>query len=337
MSAASLIAKYSQFQQVRKSLANDVAMLRRGVDVPIQPRYDLADTGRTRASGPNIQAINRGEGIRECFVPRPGCVFAQADYEGLELHTLAAWCLEVIGESALADALNEKLDVHLLVAADMLGVTYEEAMARKKGGDSAIKDARQRAKAVNFGLPGGLGAPKLARYAKASYGVNMTIAEAEAARGTWFRRFPEMREFLRLASVATNNPARLGTETHIFTGRVRGNQRYSALCNGRFQGLGADAAKEALWRVTRAQYCDRASPLYGTHVVAFVHDELIIEAPIATAPEAAVELGRLMREGADVYLSKVPTRLAPQLMVRWSKLAEPKYDEKGRLVPWTGE
>jgi DNA polymerase I-like protein with 3'-5' exonuclease and polymerase domains len=317
-------------------------MLRAGAgEYPVQPRYDMADTGRTRASKPNIQAINRGAGIREAFRPREGTYFIQGDYEGVELHTRAEWCLEVIGWSKLADDLNAGLDVHAVVAADLLGVTYEEMLAGLKSKDPDVKkkfkDARQSAKALNFGLPGGLGAKKLTRYAKANYGVDLTEAQATQYKAQWLQRQPEMVEFFRLASVATNNPAKLGDEDCLFTGRKGMNMRYSALCNRRFQALAADCAKEGLWRVSRACYVEPASPLYGCRPVAFVHDEVICEAPQECAPEAAVELGRLMVEGANKYLTRVPAKVKPLVMKMWSKNAEPVFDLNGRLLPWTAD
>lgn len=334
----SIIGAYSQFLTLRKTLSNDIKMLRSGTEVPIQPRYDFADTGRTRCAKPNIQAINRGAGIREAFRPRPGTVFIQADFEGLELHTMSAWCLEKVGWSMMADKLNAKVDVHTEMAADILGISYDDAMAQKNSPDKAVKDHmkeyRQRAKALNFGLPGGLGAKKFVRYAKTQFQATVTEAEAVEYKARWLRRFPEFNEFFRLAACATANPGKLANETHVFTGRVRGNVRYSALCNGRFQGLGADAATEALWRVTRACYVEPASPLYGCRVVAFVHDELILECPIGRHSAAAKELGRLMCEGANVYLSRVPVRTEPLAMAVWSKAAEPLYNDNGDILIW---
>lgn len=330
----SVIGRYSQFLTVRRTRSSDIKMLRMGCEYPIQPRYDMADTGRTRAAKPNIQAINRGAGIREAFRPRPGTVFIQADFEGLELHTLAVWCLEKIGWSALADALNAKMDVHTAMAVEMLGISYEEAMVRKKAGDKEIKEFRQRAKALNFGLPGGLGVKKFVRYAKNNYNVVLTEAEAAQYKSAWLRRFPEMNEFFRLAGATTNNPSKLGDEEHLFTGRMRGNVRYSALCNGRFQGLGADAAKEAMYRVSKACYVETESPLYGSRPVAFVHDEILAESAREKAPEAAKELGKVMEAGANFYLHRVPVRCKPLLMARWSKSAEPIYDPNGRLLVW---
>lgn len=335
----SIIGRYSRFLTLRKTLANDVKMLRSGCEDPVQPRYDMADTGRTRASKPNIQAINRGAGIREAFVPRPGTWFIQGDYEGLELHTRAVWCLERLGWSRLAEDINAGLDVHSVVGADLLGVPYEEVIAGLKSKDPEVKkrakDARQAAKALNFGLPGGLGVKKFVAYARTTYGVELTEDEARAYKTKWMQRQPEMVDFFNVAAQATNNPDKLGDEECLFVGRKGSGMRYSALCNRRFQALGADAAKEGLWRVTRACYAEPDSPLYGCRPVAFIHDEIIAEAPYARALEAAVELGRLMCEGANVYLAKVPAKVKPQIMTLWSKAAEPVYAEDGTLLPWS--
>lgn len=332
----SVMHDFQEFQTCRKMLSNDIKMLKKGCDVPMQPRYDFADTGRTRCASPNIQAINRGEGIREAFRPREGKVFAAADYSALELHTRAAWCLEVIGWSKLADTLNSGVDAHLQMAAKMMGIPYEEAKARLKAKDKEVKKARQGAKAINFGRPGGLGDKKFVKYAWKTYGVRMTLEEAAKANESWKADQPEILEFFRLAAAATNNPTGLGDETHVFTGRVRGNVRYSSLCNGRFQGLGADAALEALWRVTYAQYCVPTSPLYGTRVVGFIHDEIIIEVEEERASEALMELERVMGEGANVYLHKVPVKVEGVLMRLWSKSAERIVDkETGRVLPWS--
>ncbi len=333
----SVIGQYSRYLTLRKTLANDVKMLRSGCEVPIQPRYGLADTGRTTASKPALQAINRGAGIREAFRPRPGNCFIQADFEGLELHTLAQWCITNIGYSKLGEALNEGKDVHLLTAATQLGMTYEDAEVEKGKGSKAVKEYRQRAKAINFGLPGGLGAKGLARYARVAYRVNMSEQEAMAAKQAWLALYPEMNEHFRLAALATNNFAKVGTETHIFSGRVRGGARYSALCNGRFQGLGADAAKNALWLVTKACYVDVNSPLYGWRVVAFVHDELIAEGPMGDCDAAAREMSRLMCEGANVFVHDCPVEAPPVAMMLWSKGAYAVTDDQGRLVPWAPE
>jgi DNA polymerase I-like protein with 3'-5' exonuclease and polymerase domains len=329
------IGRYSRYLTVRKTLSNDIELLRKGVEYPVQPRYDLADSGRTTCSKPNIQALNRGAGIRECFIPREGSVFIAADFSALELHTRAVWCLEVLGYSKLAETLNAGIDAHLQMAARMLNVPYAEAKTRKA--EPFIKEARQRAKAINFGRPGGLGDAKFVQYAKASYGVTLSQEEAAQSKKDWLEDQPEVIDFFRLASEATSNPSGLAQETSLFTERTVGATRYSALCNRRFQGLGADAALQALWLVTRACYIDKASPLYGWHVVAFVHDEIICEGPEASAHEALGELEALMQRGANTYLSRVPAKTEGVCMRRWSKNAKLLRDATGRVIPWDVE
>jgi DNA polymerase-1 len=338
MSAAETIALYSEFQTVRKVLANDVPMLR-DAKALAHPGYDLADTGRTTCAGPNIQALRKLAGIRECFVPDEGNVFIQCDYPSLELYTLAQWCMTTLGTSVLGDTLNADRDVHMQVAATMLGITYDEAEARKK--EPEIKAARQSAKPVNFGLPGGLGAAKLAAYARKAYGVDMTEDEAREIARVWKRTFPEMAAFFALAAEATNNTEERGDEKHLFTGRYRGKLRYSEMCNGRFQGLGADCAKAALYLVTRECFAVPTSPLYGWHPVAFVHDEIIAEGPVATFRPAARRLAELMRDGANPYLPDMPMKLTGRnkleslAMSVWSKDAVPVYNESGELAIWS--
>lgn len=329
-----LIRRYSKYVALRKTLSNDVKMLLSARDTPLQPRYDMADTGRTRASR-GFQAISKTGGIRECFVPRPGKVFAQGDYEALELHTLAQWCVSHGIPSKLAAALNAGKDVHTMMAATMLGITYEEGLARKKAKDPVLKDARQKAKPINFGFPGGLGIEKFVAFARAQYGVIMTEGEARQAKEAWLTLWPEMHEFFYRAAQATAG-GELGTETHLFSGRIRGGCRYTALCNGRFQGLGADAAKRGLCLVTRACYADPESPLYGARPIGFFHDEIILEVDEGpTASPAAKELGRLMVAGANEFLPDVGSKVEPLLMSVWSKEAEPIYDSEGNLLVWS--
>jgi hypothetical protein len=118
----------------------------------------LVATGRVSYSDP-AQQFPRGWGLRECIVARAGKVFSSIDYKAGELVTHSQDCLDLVGRSELARALNKGLDAHLALAATMLGKSYEWALEHKK--DKAVKDARQAAKPPNFGFPGGMGAHKL--------------------------------------------------------------------------------------------------------------------------------------------------------------------------------
>ncbi len=329
-----ILEMYARASTLKKVLSNDVEALSKGIRYPVHTRYGIAESGRTTSSKPNVQNLRRKAGIREAFAPRPGKVFAAADYPQLELYTLAQCCATWLGQSKLAEALNAGLDPHLAMAAQIVGCSYEEAASRIS--DEDIDNARQTAKVANFGFPGGLGIAKLCLFAKKTYGVDLTEAAAKRLKAQWYAQWPEMPHyFARINALCDNDSGKASVET-LFTKRYRGGASYCAACNNGFQALGADCAKEALWRVCREQYDVPSSALYNTRTVAFVHDEIIIEAPGASAHEAAMRLADVMVEGANTYLPDVRIRRAkvkPLLMSRWSKKAKPVF-ANGRLVSW---
>lgn len=323
----------------------------------------LAATGRTTSSRPNIQNVRwnfrdlcpacgcgrardglcvlcgtqleQPPGMRECFVPRPGFVFGSADYSGLELATLAQVCYSVLGHSRLREVLLSGADPHLMVAANILGRPYDTLDKH----NPAVKLARQTAKVANFGFPGGLGPPKLVLFARMSYRVRMTEAEAKQLKRIWLETYPEFASYFAYIGSLVQ-PDGTYTVEHLFSGRVRAGVHFTVACNSLFQGLGSDATKAAGYLIARACYTgldeqDRPSPLAGCRMVNYIHDEFILEVPDdERADPAARELSRLMVVGAKPYLPDLPIDAEPQLMRYWSKKAEPLFDQAGRLIPW---
>ncbi len=329
------LVDYAKFSTLGKVLKADVPMLLSGNVTPIHTHFGLAETGRTTSSAPNIQNLRRMPGIREVIRPRKGNVFIQADYDQLELRTLAQVCKELLGRSTLMEILNRGHDPHLEVARRIVGISYEEAKANKKRPD--VDAARQAGKVANFGFPGGLGVKRLVYFAKHTYDVVLTEKQAQELKDLWVSALPEMKQFFEYVnSLPESEPGRRFMQ-QVFTKRFRGGVTFSAACIGYYQGLGADATKEAGWRIAKACYVDKTSPLYGCRPVCYVHDEFLVESPLDTAPEAAAELVRLMIEGAKKYLVDVNVTTEPVLMSAWSKEAVPVYDSNGRLIPWTLE
>lgn len=322
----------SEYGRAQNLLAKDVRALEKGTTLPIHTYFDsLMETGRTSSSGAyNLQNPRRKRGVRECFVPRPGTVFAACDFDKAELHTLAQVCLSVLGHSQLAEALNNNADPHLMLGAQVINIPYEEAVRRKK--DPEVKATRQGAKPINFGLPGGMGVNGLQTYARAAYGVDFTEEEIKSWIKTYHETWPEMQEYF---AWVRNLCGRVGVAsiTHLFSGRHRGHIPYTVTCNSFFQGLCADGAKAALWAVCHKQYNNPSSALYGTRTVNFIHDELLLEVPEETAHEAAMELQATMVEAFNPWVPDVPIRASAALMRRWSKSAEPVW-QNGQLVPY---
>jgi DNA polymerase I-like protein with 3'-5' exonuclease and polymerase domains len=297
-------------------------------------------------------------GIRECFVARPGTLFADNDFSGLELCTVAQVCIEVVGESALADAINAGKDPHLMTAATLMGVSYEEVVHRKH--DPIVKQYRQRSKVLNFGLPGGLGPEGLIAFAR-GYGLRLTLDEAKALKAQWLDALPEFKKYFTwvreqlnlsdqkdlqeaLAGLSDIDEEQIekysltiptGSFAQLYVGRFRGRCRFTNGANTMFQGLGADGAKNAAWKVARRCY-DKSlnSVLYGVRPVAFVHDEILAEVDEDHAHEQAFEMARVMVDACNVYLPDVPVKCAPALGKYWSKGLEGVFDTNGRLQPY---
>ncbi len=325
-----LLIKLSQYRQCQTLLSKDVESLEKGIHTPIHTRFEsLLDTGRTSSSSPNIQNPRRAPGVRECYVPRPGYVFVSCDYEMAELHTLAQVCYKLFGHSELREKLNANFDPHLGVASQLLGITYEEAVARKK--ETEVKNARQTAKIANFGLPGGMGVARFIEHA-ANQGVKLTRAEAQNLKDVWLDTWPEMRKYFDYISKLTGKST--GNVVQMFSNRRRGNVRYTEACNTYFQGMAADGAKDALYEVIRACHLIKKSPLYGCRVVNFVHDELIVEVPENNIDKPAKELARIMVDTFNKWTIDVHDKAESCAMRCWTKAAQTCYDSKGELIVW---
>lgn len=157
----------------------------------IHPNYTtLVRTGRTSCTSPNVQQIPRDGTIRQAFVPSPGHFLMSVDYSFIELRTLAAHCLHRYGWSDMAEVIKKGTDPHAHTGAMMSGVVLEEFLSWKENNTEVdgekLKDkydrARQAAKPVNFGVPGGLGVASLVDYARTTYKVNLNTDEAKQRR-----------------------------------------------------------------------------------------------------------------------------------------------------------
>lgn len=332
------LAALAEAGAVSKLLDTYVPVLESGTRVPITPRYNvLVETGRTSCSKPNIQNPPRKGGVRECFVARPGYVYAFSDYDTLELRSLAQVCLDMIGRSEMAEALRRGEDLHLSLAAEMMGITLADAKARFDAGDAEVKEYRQQAKPANFGFPGGMAAQSFREYAE-GYGIFLTVEQAEEIHETWFGKWTEMSPYFALIKELTESGQPI---VQVRSGRVRGGASFCAAANGFFQGLAADGAKEACWLVAKECYVDKTSPLYGCRPVFFIHDELGLEIPFTNfGPErsaaAAERLSVVMIEAMKRWIPDVPISCKPVMVRRWFKGAEQvKVDIDGRptLVP----
>lgn len=340
-----VLNKYADYNQHMYVMAKDMKVLEAARDLPVHTNFGMVDTTRTNSTNPQVQNVRRLEGIRECFMPREGWCYWDGDYPQLELFTLSEVCYEWFGMSDLGEALKSGKDPHAIVASQILQCSYDETKRRLKldKHDPVYKEAynaRQGGKVVNFGKPLGLGNETLIEYAWKTYHVKIqSIEKAKEISDIWFSTWREMRTYMK-------HIKRQQTEENGFavvmphSGILRSGMTFTSACSFPSQGLGAVCALRGLWRITEDCYNNPESPAYGARPVNFIHDQNLVELPFrAWGPDrthqASARLSQLMADGANEYLHHLKIYVEPTLCDRWSKNAEPVYDEKGRLTVWT--
>lgn len=351
------LADYGSWKAIKNG---DLLFLQAGAVAPIHTKFGLADTTRSTSSKPNIQNIRRAmkkdcvacgrpapayakvcqcggksfkarQGIRECFVPNPGNCFVACDHAGLELATLAQVCVSRLGLWDMAGKLNRGEDLHCHVAAEILHVSYEQAIALKEANDKELKNARNCGKVVNFGAPGGMAAPTLVLYAKQSYGIELEEAFAYELLEHWRHANPDGVAFLRY--IRSLQVGHRFDVTIPGTTIQRRQTTYCSAANCHFQGLGAILEAHVGWVLAREMYAGRGV-LRFARPVNFVHDEFILECPIGVHTEVAKALQSTMVTEARAYLPDVKIKAEVSAMIRWSKSAEARYDASGNLLIW---
>ena len=341
----------AEIAEVEKLAGTYLPILSVASKVPVHVSYQpFMETSRTSATAPNVQNQPRKGGVRECFIPCPfdqggQWVLISCDYSAQELVCFAQNAIDLGIGSGMGIAINKGLDLHCVMGAEIATlesgyiVNYDDFVSVLKGKAQAYRDLtrkttqdyRQLAKAANFGLPGGMGAESFVDFALASYGVRITLEQSkllkEAHRAAW----PEMKPYFDFVN-RTKEGGDFLVE-HLPGGMIRRTDKYTASANSRFQGRAAQMSKTALWFVTQA-LLDESSPLWGCRGYAFVHDEILIAAPVDKAHRAAMELSRLMVRAGELICPDVVSKAPPACAYCWYKAMEEEYDSAGNLVPW---
>lgn len=157
----------------------------------------LVATGRTSCSSPNLQNLPRVGGFRECFVPSEGNAFVIVDYAYIELITLAATCEKRLGFSQMGEVVRNGVDPHVSTAALFSGLTEDEFLNLKETDSAHFKEERQKAKAVNFGIPGGMGINSLVAHSKRQYGVDLSPDEMKELKQKFLAKYQELSIYLK--------------------------------------------------------------------------------------------------------------------------------------------
>lgn len=257
-----------------------------------------AATGRYSCSGPNFQQVPRDMEVRKCFTAESGRKLIIADYSQIELRVAAA----ISADAKMIEAYRNGEDLHQLTASLVQNISPA----------NVTQEQRNAAKAINFGLIYGMGPKGLMYSAKANYGVEMSLGEAETFKKRYFEAYSGIRDWHRKSSCEL----RYANRQRTLCGRRfvwREPPSFTVYVNRQVQGTAADIAKIALGRLPSA--------LKGTQtkIIAMIHDEIIIEAPEASARDAAAILQWTMESAGNEVLKTVPVVAEARIADNWSQ------------------
>ena len=172
----------------------------------IHPNFTIGGTatGRLSCSSPNIQNPPRDPAFRALFAPAAGRCLVVADYGQIELRVAVL----VSGDPAMLAVYEAGEDLHRKTAAAFLN----------KEPDAVSKTERQIAKGINFGMLFGSGAKGLQAFCKSSYGVDLSLSQADKARTAFFAAYPGLSTW----QGQTRKAAERAKQVRTPGGRVRG-------------------------------------------------------------------------------------------------------------------
>jgi DNA polymerase-1 len=227
----------------------------------------ITSTGRLSSTEPNLQNIpirtEEGARIRRAFVAEPGHLLLAADYSQIELRLLA----HVAQVPSLLEAFATGQDIHARTAADIFRIPPGQV----------DREARRRAKTINFGIIYGMSAFGLAGR------LGIGPAEARGIIDAYFAQYPGIRDAMeRFKEDARTNGYVLTPfgrklwipEIASKNQGLRGNAERAAI-NAPFQGGAAEIIKRAMVRLPKAL---RDADLRARMLLQ-VHDELLFEVP----------------------------------------------------------
>ena len=284
---AELVLEWRMLMKLKSTYCDALAQHVNPETGRVHTSYSLAGTttGRLASTDPNLQNIpirtEEGRKIRAAFIAPAGHRIISADYSQIELRILA----HVADVKKLQQAFREGEDVHTRTASEMFEVPPEKV----------DRELRRKAKVINYGIIYGISAFGLAR--------RLDIPRDEAANyiRLYFRRFPEIREFIeRMKELARKQgyvETLFGRRVHVpgITASNPSVRAYAerAAVNARMQGTAADIIRRAMVRMPDA--LKQAAP--GAKMLLQVHDELVFEVPDDQV-EAAIPVIRRVMETA---------------------------------------
>jgi len=309
---AKLLMTYRQYEKLLSAFGESFLKLVNKKTGRIHPSFNQMGTatGRFSCNNPNLQQVPSGRKapFRECFNPKVGYKMVVSDYSSMEMRILA----DLSGDKKLIGAIESGLDLHSYTASLMFGMEYTDDFKEKH----PLK--RYAAKAINFGLMYGMGAPSLARK------IDVTTEEGEEYMKRYFQSYPSVKDWLNnQASDAVKRgwsttpmgrkrwykmPERTDPDYRRIISKIQRQAK-----NHPIQGANADAIKYALVFVHERF----KSGEFDGGITHTVHDEIVCEVREDQAENFAKVLSEEMVRAANMFIKKVPMQSNPFIGDVW--------------------
>ncbi len=288
-----VIRRIIEFRQTAKLRSTYIEGLRKVID-PNDGRVHttfnqmLTSTGRLSSTEPNLQNIPirmaAGQKIRAAFITAPEFILLDADYSQIELRLLA----HLSGDPAMLEAFRRGADIHTETACSLFGCQP----------DTVTSEQRAIAKTMNFSIVYGISDFGLAR------DLGVPIQTAHQLIHDYDQRYPRVRQWLNEQVELAHEKGYVETMfgrrryLHELKSANRNVRQFGerAAMNAPVQGSAADLIKIAMVRVEQAL---RQQNLQA-ELILQVHDELMVEAPVAERDEAAALLQRCMESAVQL-------------------------------------
>ena len=303
---AARVLDWRQLAKLKSTYVEALAAQIDPVDRRVHTSYGMAgtSTGRLSSNDPNLQNIpvrsEEGLRIRRAFVAEPGNVLISADYSQIELRLLA----HLAEVPTLREAFEHGEDIHARTAAEIFHLAPGKV----------DKEARRRAKTINFGIIYGMSAFGLAAR------LGIPPAEGRAIIDAYFAQYPGIRqEMERLKEearthgfVRTPFGRKLWIPEISTKDPVRRAGAERAAINAPFQGGAAEIIKRAMVRLPRAL----TEAGLKARMLLQVHDELVFEVPETEVDETAAIVTRIMEGVATL---RVPLKVEVGTGKNWAE------------------
>jgi DNA polymerase I-like protein with 3'-5' exonuclease and polymerase domains len=289
------MASESQIYMNRYGHSKIAELLNKGVDI----HYYTGMLFRFPDRRPEILKILEDESILNISLNKENY---KECYSVLEEKFSIKFSKQIGGADGSKDVLTE-------IFSKQLGITKKE-----------VKDIRQAAKPINFGVPGGMKPNKIRYIALTEYGIALTEEEAENAYKFFLNIYPEVKKWLK----DSENYSRVEEDPFFkrkylsgcvtSTGRLRriqeSNEGHNEWHNTQFQGLTADAVKIAVYRLNKHP---------EMKVVNMIHDEIVAEVKAEEAKRLAIIKKKIMVETMEKFTPDIRIDVTQEIGRCWRK------------------